>query len=83
MTDQSLTTSWIWSADEGINGLRIDTERGTLEWMDGPGCACGDSLYSQPYRDFLARGPKLDGIPDDVLAEIRASVTALDTASAD
>ncbi|HRL14715.1 MAG TPA: hypothetical protein PKX07_22725 [Aggregatilineales bacterium] len=77
MTAKTPTTSWMWSAGDDVNGVRIDTDRRTLEWMDGPGCACGDSLFSQPYADFLARGAKLDTMPADVLAEIRASVEVL------
>lgn len=70
-----MTTSWIWKANDGINGLKINTERGLLEWFDEIGCACGDSTDTQTYADFLAKGALLGTIPADVLSEARAAVS--------
>lgn len=77
MSEKPITLSWMWRAGEGINGVRIDPDRKRLEWMDDIGCACGDSLFSQTYGDFLNKGAKFDSIPADVLEEVRASVTTL------
>ncbi|HEX2622279.1 MAG TPA: hypothetical protein VHL11_19105, partial [Phototrophicaceae bacterium] len=62
---------------DGVNGLKINQERGIVEWYDSLGCACGDSSEVQTYSDFLKRGPNFPGLPDDVKAEIEASLIAL------
>ncbi|MCU0497375.1 MAG: hypothetical protein MUF87_08500 [Anaerolineae bacterium] len=75
-----MTTSWIWKANDGINGLKINVERGLLEWFDEIGCACGDSTDTQSYTDFLAKGALLGTIPSEVLDEARETVTRLNQA---
>jgi hypothetical protein len=77
MAEQSINTSWLWQAGDGINGLKINQERSLLEWYDSIGCACGDSTDTQSYAEFLAQGPKFSSIPDDVAAEVQESLAAL------
>lgn len=75
MTD-NLTTSWIW-ADErsgGVKGARLDLAAGAIEWVDQPGCACGDAITRQSIADFNANGP-LESPPEDVLNEMRAALS--------
>jgi hypothetical protein len=76
------TTSWMWPTDDGdVNGATIDTISQRIHWFDsGLGCACGDSTAEQTYAEFRAKGPAVGTIPDDVLAEIHASIAALETA---
>jgi len=72
---ETLNTSWIW-ADEpssGVKGARIDLAAGMFEWVDQPGCACGDSIARQTIADFRENGP-LELPPADVLEEMRDTV---------
>ena len=74
---QSITTSWIWAdaASGGVKGARIDLAAGSIEWVDQPGCACGDSIASQTFADFLENVP-YESPPPDVLKAMRAAVTS-------
>lgn len=77
MTSDNITTSWIWPAGSGVNGMTIDTERGVLDWFDNVGCACGDSSARQTYAQFMQQGPAFGGIPVDVMDEIRETLLRL------
>ena len=70
------STSWIWAdeASGGVKGARMDTDAGVIEWVDQPGCACGDDTAGQTIADFLANGP-LESPPADVLAEMRLAAS--------
>lgn len=79
MDKKPLTTSWMWRQDDGeIWGLTLNLEKQTLEWFDGIGCACGDSFAEQSIEDFRRRGAHYGSPPDDVLAEVRAALQALE-----
>ena len=52
MTQQPKTTSWLWSAGNGVNGARIDLSKARVEWYDDLACACDDSAVEQTYADF-------------------------------
>lgn len=69
---QSIATSWIWAdaASGGVKGARIDLAAGLIEWVDQPGCACGDSIERQTIADFLAKDP-FESPPPDVMEEMR------------
>ena len=76
MTGES-PTSWIW-ADEpsgGVKGARLKPAEGLFEWVDQPGCACGDAVASQTIMDFREKGP-LDMPPAEVLEEMRNAIHA-------
>ena len=77
MTEQPKTTSWLWSAGNGVNGARIDLDKAHLEWYDDLGCACGDSEAEQTYADFRAKGPAFGNPPQDVLDEMNEAVDML------
>ena len=80
--NDNVTTSWIW-ADErsgGVKGARLDLAAGAIEWVDQPGCACGDAIARQTISDFKASGP-LESPPEDVLDEMRAALS-IDSPSA-
>ncbi len=77
MSDRQITLSWMWRVGEGIHALKINPDRQHLEWFDEIGCACGDSTVEQTFAEFAARGAALSDVPDDVLAELRASLAAL------
>ncbi|MCY4072635.1 MAG: hypothetical protein OXG60_15175 [Chloroflexi bacterium] len=68
-------TSWIWAdeASGGVKGARIDLAASVIEWVDQPGCACGDAIARQPIADFSEKGP-LETPPADVLDEMRDAV---------
>jgi hypothetical protein len=70
-----MTSSWMWPADDGdTHGATIDGER--ILWFDsGIGCACGDSNNVQTLDAFLQRGAPIP-VPDDVLEEIKATVSS-------
>lgn len=70
-------TSWIWQdeASGGVMGAVVDLDDGTIDWVDQPGCACGDSTNTQAIQDFLQHGPKSFPVPEDVVAEMKAALT--------
>ena len=77
MTQKAPATSWLWKAGDGVNGLKIDTDDGVLEWFDNFGCACGDSTATQTYEEYFQRGPMFPTMPDDVKVEVEQSLQAL------
>ena len=77
MAEKPLTTSWMWKQDEEIWGLTLNVDEQKIEWFDGVGCACGDSFAEQTIPDFLKKGARYGDPPDDILAELRESLTAL------
>lgn len=79
MNDSNITSSWIWPAEQGVNGLRIDTEARMMHWYDEIGCACDTSTVDQTIADYRAEGvPGFIQIPPaDVQAEIGQLLAAL------
>ena len=73
------TLSWIWPTDDGVNGLRIDTDAQLLRWYDSIGCACGDSTLDQPVATYQQSGvPGIMAVPpQDVLAEIEETIESV------
>ena len=69
-------TSWIWAdnASGGVKGARLDVAARRIEWVDQPGCACGDATSRQTFADFLATGP-LESPPADVLEAMRQALS--------
>lgn len=65
-------TSWLWAdeASGGVKGARLNLADCLIEWVDQPGCACGDATSGQTLADFLSTGP-LGSPPPDVLSEMR------------
>lgn len=83
MNKSSLNTSWMWTFEGQIRGLRIDTERALLQWHDNFECACVDdegSFAEQTLAEYHAQGaPAVVGeIPGDVLDEIATAAAALE-----
>lgn len=76
MTAKAPTTSWLWRAGEGMNGLTLNVGERTLEWYDSIGCACGDSTAEQSTEEFRKKGPYL-GLPEDIRAELETTLTTL------
>ncbi|GAB1420762.1 hypothetical protein MASR2M15_08830 [Anaerolineales bacterium] len=70
---EQLKSSWIWHDDmtDMVNGATVDYDRGTIQWYEQPGCACGDSKDEQKLEDFIKRGPALLAPPDDIIAEMQ------------
>ena len=70
-----MTTSWIWAdeASGGVKGARIDLVASVIEWLEQPGCACGDAIARQSIADFRENGP-LESPSADVLEEMRAAM---------
>jgi len=73
------TLSWIWSTNNCVNGLRIDTDAQLLRWYDSFGCACDDSTVDQPIADYKQSG--VPGVmmipPHDVLGEIEETIESV------
>ncbi len=75
---KQVNTAWMWPLESGgVNGLKIDRDRGVLEWYDEIGCACDDATTTQTYAQFREQGPAFSDAPDDVLAELDETVTTL------
>jgi hypothetical protein len=76
--DKPINTAWMWPLDSGgVNGLKIDRDRGVLQWYDEIGCACDDATATQTYADYRENGPAFSDTPDDVLSELATAVDAL------
>ncbi len=63
--------AWTWSRPGGTCG--VHTHEGHLVWWDRPagaGGRFGEAATTQSFSDYRARGPKVSGAPDDVLAEL-------------
>lgn len=74
-----ITTSWMWRAGLGTNGVTIDPDEGILMWLDDTaGCACWDSAAEQTYAEFRADGPAFGNVPEDVLVEVWAAIELLE-----
>jgi hypothetical protein len=80
MSDETINTSWLWQAGDGINGMKINRDRNLIEWYDSIGCACGDSTDTQSYQEYLTQGPLFPTMPEDVRAEVEQSLHALGAA---
>lgn len=80
MNPKPLTTSWLWPAGDGVNGLQVDAQKKLLKWFDAVGCACGDSTAEQSIVDFRSSGPAFPAPPEDVLAELEETLRAIDEA---
>ncbi len=76
MTSDS-PVSWIWAdeASGGVKGARLNLADGLVEWVDQPGCACGNAIASQSIMDFREKGP-LDIPPAEVLEEMHDAIHA-------
>lgn len=64
---------WTWTHPDGTAG--VHTYQGHLLWWDrpkGPNGRFGEVATTQSFSDYRARGPKVGGAPDDVLAELDA-----------
>lgn len=85
MSEKQLTTAWVWPANGGILGLYIDTDAGRLHWFDNFECQCMDDggfaeqTLAEFERDGIPTG--VSAVPEDVLAELRTTTSALGTAS--
>ncbi len=65
---------WQDESSGGVQGAIIDHEAGMIQWLDQPGCACGDDAQWQSISEFLAKGAFYLAPPDDILAEMRAAL---------
>ena len=77
MTEQPKTTSWLWSAGNGVHGVRIELNEGRLDWYDDLACACDGSTAEQTYADFRENGPAFSNPPQDVLDEMNEAIELL------
>lgn len=73
---ESIQTTWIWhdEASNGVKGAIVDLDEQVIQWMDQPGCACGDNAQSQTIQNFLDSGA-IGYVPVDVLEEMNAELT--------
>ncbi|MCU0514376.1 MAG: hypothetical protein MUE40_17630 [Anaerolineae bacterium] len=71
-----IQTTWMWHDEDsgGVLAAIIDLEAQCIQWLDQPGCACGDSASEQSIADFLRQGPRWLQPPADVEAEMRAAL---------
>jgi len=69
-------TAWMWQDEYsgGVMGAVVDLDERVIQWLDQPGCACGDSESEQTIADFLAKGPRWVHPPAEVEAEMRAEL---------
>jgi hypothetical protein len=77
--DKQINTAWMWPMDSGgVNGLKIDSDHGVLQWFDEIGCTCDEPTVTQSYAQYREQGPAFPDAPDEVLAELDAAVRTLD-----
>lgn len=77
MAESTMTTSWMWAHNNGVQGVLVNRDSGRLHWYDNPGCACDDNSQEQTIDDFLAHGPLYGSPPDDVSVEMRAALQSI------
>lgn len=65
---------WQDEGSGGVQGAIVDYDTGMIQWLDQPGCACGEDEQFQAISEFLAKGAFYLDPPADVLAEIRAAL---------
>ena len=70
-----IQTTWMWhdEATNGVKGAIVDLDTQTIQWVDQPGCACGDNTQPQSLIDFLEHGA-IGYVPEDVLAEMHSEL---------
>ena len=75
-----MQTTWMWhdEASNGVKGAIIDLDDQIIQWIDQPGCACGDNSQSQSIADFLRQGA-IDIVPDDIQEEILSELSRFAT----
>lgn len=73
-----IQTTWMWhdEASNGVKGAILDLDDHLIQWMDQPGCACGDNSQPQSFEDFLRQGA-IESVPDDIEAEMEAVITPI------
>jgi len=76
MEQTNLTTAWMWANGQGgVNGANVDVEAKRIYWYDdAAACACGTSAAVQNFEQFLQDGGVFGDMPDDVAAEMHATV---------
>jgi len=69
---ETLSTSWIWPTGNGVNGLRVDTDKEILHWYNAIGCTCDTSLVDQRWAEFHKKGIPVGIVnpPEDVQKEL-------------
>ncbi len=72
---EKIQTSWMWfdEATNGIMGAIVDLDNQQIQWIDQPGCACGDNMQIQSIDDFLKNGA-IPYVPQDVLDEMHTAL---------
>ena len=78
-----LKSEWRWDHQKWENGERIRgvTIKGRkLRWWSEtyPGYAGGFSC-TQDIEDFLLPGPKVDGVPDEIVKKIKETIDIVQT----
>jgi len=65
-----VTTEWTW-ANKGVS-----IENGHLVWFEQLGAVsyASGAASTQEFDDFRAKGPAVEGVPDDVLAELTREI---------
>ena len=71
----SIQTTWMWhdEASNGVKGAIVDLDSQVIQWMDQPGCACGDNAQPQTIADFLKKSA-IGYVPADVLDEMHTEL---------
>lgn len=71
-----IQTTWMWHDEPtgGTMGAIVDLDDQKIQWIDQPGCACGNNMQEQPIDDFLNNGA-IGYVPDDILDEMRTELT--------
>ena len=73
-----IQTTWMWhdEASTGVKGANVDLDDQIIQWVDQPGCACGDNSQQQSIADFLRQGA-IGYVPDDIQAEMVSELIRL------
>ena len=72
----NIQTTWMWhdEASNGTMGAILNPDEQKIQWVDQPGCACGDNIQLQAFQDFLTGGA-ITPIPQDIDDEMHTSIT--------
>ena len=67
---------WVYS-DASWNRIGVTLTEARIEWWESGQGAAGGGWCEQSFADFMVRGPSVENVPGEVLAELTEAVRAL------
>jgi len=76
---QSIKTLPFSGRTLGLNGVDVFPDHLTWWEMEDPGCRfAGGGACDQNTAEFLEKGPPIEGVPAEIVAEVRAILQELE-----